>query len=203
VTYLRYAKVDKKAPGGGALGLLPALYEEEEDSEGYDDTDANSLESSSEAQSAHTFGSAWHLRRPGAGFGRHSRKSIAKESHGSDSATVRWSTYTASFRASLGVTLVQGKDYWRKWIRRRGGGPWDQYKFYEDKVVVEGFAAPSKKSRGAPPVSVARVQGVQPGDILDKVDKYRLQGSKSAFECCSTTMARSDIVSSCYCWHRY
>lgn len=84
------------------------------------------------------------------------------------------------------MKLMSGKDYWRRWVRRLGGGPWEQYRFYQDMVVVEGFSTPDagsskspRKGKGktkAPPESVARVQGVLPGDIVDKVDKYKLQG---------------------------
>jgi hypothetical protein len=130
------------------------------------------------------------------------------------------------------VSLVDGKDYWRNWIRRQGGGDWDEYRYYDGHVVVEAFTKPpdddeadnnnddedddddggggddhdgggdgdgggdirspggsrrtsskkkkkKKKNRKRQKnltVSAARVQGVRPGDIVDKIDKYRVQG---------------------------
>ena len=120
--------------------------------------------------------------------------------------------FTASFRAELGVKLMSGKDYWRRWVRRLGGGPWEQYRFYQDTVVVEGFSTPDEGSKSprkkgktkAPPESVARVQGVLPGDIVDKVDKYKLQGQfadgpralplRLCCQCLCKPFARNKIV---------
>ena len=45
-------------------------------------------------------------------------------------------------------------------------------------MLAGGPSSPKKdRQRGGPAVSAARVQGVQPGDIVDKVGQYKLHGA--------------------------
>ena len=94
IRYLRYAKEDKKA-----LGLMPAVDENDEDSAIYDGTTATEDDAEDDefnsTQSPRTFGSSWKAGRPGAGGkmrtrGQHESGNTPKADAGS--GHVKWTT---------------------------------------------------------------------------------------------------------------